>query len=88
MQFIVAIAALAGSVSALPFLDGEAVSGTPVYQESPAELLKRDLSYKQKAILQHNLHRANHSAGNVTWDSNLANWAKKLAETCVFAHDV
>ncbi|KXT00618.1 hypothetical protein AC578_3143 [Pseudocercospora eumusae] len=88
MHFVVAIAALAASVSALPFLDGEAVSGTPVYHESPAELLKRDLSYKQRAVLQHNLHRANHSVGNVSWDSNLANWAKQLAERCVFAHDV
>ena len=36
---------------------------------------------------QHNLHRANHSASPLTWDTNMANIAAQIASSCVYAHN-
>ncbi|KAK2054460.1 PR-1-like protein [Colletotrichum caudatum] len=36
----------------------------------------------------HNLHRANHSAPALSWDSQLASYALITAQTCVFEHDM
>ncbi|KAH8589715.1 CAP domain-containing protein [Bisporella sp. PMI_857] len=36
----------------------------------------------------HNQHRKDHSAGDLTWDADLASYAQQLADTCVFAHDL
>ncbi|KAK1573999.1 SCP-like extracellular protein [Colletotrichum navitas] len=36
----------------------------------------------------HNLHRANHSAPALSWDSQLASYALITAKTCVFEHDM
>lgn len=89
MRFTVSLAVVAATVSALPVSDNQAVSGTPVWKQHSLGLEgRKDLSYKERVLLQHNLHRGNHSVGKVTWDSNLAGWAKILAEKCVFAHDV
>lgn len=35
----------------------------------------------------HNLHRSNHSAGDVSWDTGLESYAQTVADRCVFAHD-
>ncbi|KAI0475991.1 PR-1-like protein [Xylariaceae sp. FL0804] len=40
------------------------------------------------AINQHNLHRANHSAPEMTWNSEIAGYAALTAQKCVFAHDM
>lgn len=53
-----------------------------------APLEERGLSYKDTVVLHHNIHRANHSSPNVTWDLNLAATAQKIAKTCVFAHNM
>lgn len=44
-------------------------------------------SYADPILLQHNLHRANHSAGDLRWDAGLADIARQIAESCHYAHD-
>ncbi|KAJ2893992.1 putative scp-like extracellular protein [Zalerion maritima] len=39
------------------------------------------------ALQHHNIHRANHSSADVTWDSDIAGYAAITAATCTFAHD-
>lgn len=53
-----------------------------------APLEERVAGYKNIVVYQHNLHRANHSAPNMTWDLDLADSAKAVAKTCVFAHNM
>lgn len=45
-------------------------------------------NYEQTILDQHNIHRRNHSAPDLTWDSTLAQYAANTANTCVFAHDM
>jgi len=44
--------------------------------------------YAQRVLDHHNIHRANNSAGTVTWDGNLANIALEIANSCNYAHNV
>lgn len=44
--------------------------------------------YISTALYHHNVHRANHSASALSWDGELASYALKTAQTCVFAHDM
>ncbi|KAI1392053.1 PR-1-like protein [Hypoxylon trugodes] len=44
--------------------------------------------YPAVAVEHHNLHRSNHSAPDVAWNSTLASWAANTAATCVFKHDM
>ncbi|KAI5363494.1 Putative CAP domain-containing protein [Septoria linicola] len=75
MQFLTIAAVFAATVSALPTL----VQRQEEYTS---------LNYSQLAVLHHNIHRANHSAPNVTWDDDLAATAKKIADTCNFEHQM
>lgn len=43
-------------------------------------------AYIGAVIEQHNLHRANHSAPDLLWDSSLASIAQKHAQLCDFEH--
>lgn len=43
--------------------------------------------YSDIVVAHHNVHRANHSASDVTWDAALAATAQKIADGCVYAHD-
>ena len=43
--------------------------------------------YAAKAVLHHNIHRANHSAPDIAWDSGLEASAKQVADSCVYAHN-
>jgi hypothetical protein len=44
--------------------------------------------YQSTALYYHNVHRANHSdVGPLTWSDEHAEYAKTLAERCVFEHD-
>lgn len=43
-------------------------------------------SYQDQVVLATNVHRANHSAPQVTWSESLASTAQKIAEGCVFKH--
>ena len=47
-----------------------------------------DTGYEATALFHHNLHRRNHSAPNVVWSANLRGTAKKIADGCVYAHDM
>jgi hypothetical protein len=44
--------------------------------------------YSGVAVWHHNKHRANHTASDLTWSSDLAAKALITANTCVFAHDL
>jgi len=44
--------------------------------------------YAQRVIDHHNVHRANNSACDVTWDGNLASIALEIANSCNYAHNV
>lgn len=44
--------------------------------------------YISTALYHHNVHRANHSAPDVTWSDTLAGYAAITAQKCVFAHDM
>jgi hypothetical protein len=48
----------------------------------------RALNYADTVILHHNIHRANHSAPDLTYDRDLETIAKTIASTCVFAHSM
>lgn len=43
-------------------------------------------TYQQQVIYNHNVHRSNHSAPQVTWSDSLAATAGKIAAGCVFQH--
>ncbi|KAI9813974.1 MAG: hypothetical protein M1827_003438 [Pycnora praestabilis] len=43
--------------------------------------------YVSQALYHHNVHRANHSASDLTWDDGLASIAAGTAASCVYAHD-
>lgn len=43
--------------------------------------------YQGKVIHHHNIHRANHSAPDLTWSDSLASTAQKIGESCNYAHD-
>jgi len=38
-------------------------------------------------LLAHNVHRANHSAADLTYSNELAAVAQQIASSCVYAHD-
>ncbi|CAK7565370.1 MAG: hypothetical protein SEPTF4163_003286 [Sporothrix epigloea] len=43
--------------------------------------------FASTAVYHHNLHRSNHSAPAVSWNTDLASYAATVAASCVFAHD-
>ncbi|KAH0416908.1 PR-1-like protein, partial [Aureobasidium melanogenum] len=45
-------------------------------------------TYQEIVLAHHNVHRANHSACNLEWDSQLAATAQQIAATCVYAHSM
>lgn len=44
--------------------------------------------YNSIALHYHNVHRFNHSAPALTWSEKHAEYARKVAEKCVFEHDM
>jgi len=60
-----------------------ASSSTP---PSPASTTT-DNSYQGQLLHYHNRHRANHSASDLVWDSDLEACAQTLASRCVYQHD-
>ncbi|KAL2006034.1 hypothetical protein VTN00DRAFT_9688 [Thermoascus crustaceus] len=44
-------------------------------------------SYQAQVLQQHNMHRSNHSAPALAWSADLEASAKKLADSCVYAHN-
>ncbi|KAI0997431.1 hypothetical protein K3495_g10755 [Podosphaera aphanis] len=45
-------------------------------------------NYQSSALFHHNIHRANHTASDLTWNSTLADFALITAKKCIFAHDL
>ncbi|KAI2639230.1 CAP domain-containing protein [Xylaria nigripes] len=44
--------------------------------------------FQSQALFHHNIHRANHSSPEVTWNDEIAGYAAITAATCHFAHDM
>lgn len=44
-------------------------------------------SYQETILQNHNIHRANHSAPALVWDSGLEASAQQLANGCVYEHN-
>lgn len=45
-------------------------------------------AYTSVALERHNIHRRNHSAPDMVWNAELAGYAKTVADSCKFAHDL
>ncbi|KAI9729249.1 MAG: hypothetical protein M1834_007041 [Cirrosporium novae-zelandiae] len=43
--------------------------------------------YESRALYHHNVHRANHTDSDLTWNSTLASIAATIASSCVYEHD-
>lgn len=60
-----------------------AVASTSV--EAPAA---SPTDFQSTALYHHNVHRANNSVSDLTWDSTMAEYAATVAASCVYAHDL
>ena len=59
-------------------------SGLPLtYQPN---LDTESATYQGLVLLNHNVHRANHSVPDLVYNSTLASYAKQIAKTCVYDH--
>ncbi|KAM3422757.1 hypothetical protein BST61_g241 [Cercospora zeina] len=72
-----------------------ASASPPTYEQpSPAPAPAPNTSgppsgtYADLCLKSHNLHRNNHSAPLLTWSDSLAATAQKIADTCIYAHNV
>ena len=43
-------------------------------------------TYQGLVLLNHNIHRANHSVPDLVYNSTLASYAEQIAKTCVYNH--
>ncbi|KAL1955781.1 hypothetical protein VTO42DRAFT_8101 [Malbranchea cinnamomea] len=55
--------------------------------EQPAQPQPPSDDFQSLVLYHHNVHRANHSAADLTWDDNLADAARQLAQSCYYQHD-
>jgi hypothetical protein len=44
--------------------------------------------YVSTVLFHHNVHRSNHSSGDLSWGSNYADYAMQTARKCKFEHDL
>ena len=59
-------------------------SGLPLtYQPN---LDTESATYQGLVLLNHNVHRANHSVPGLVYNSTLASYAEQIAKTCVYDH--
>lgn len=96
MHFMYPLAALAATALAIPSqlveknsvkaITGEPLLITPSGQQEPHEK-RQSATLQQRALLHHNIHRRNHSAPDLTWNVDLAKYAKELALRCNFQHN-
>ncbi|CAK7236241.1 hypothetical protein SCUCBS95973_009541 [Sporothrix curviconia] len=67
----------------------EVESSSPAAQTTTTAAASTEpTDFASTAVYHHNLHRSNHSAPAVSWNSDLASYAATVAATCVFAHDL
>ena len=43
-------------------------------------------TYQGLVLLNHNIHRANHSVPDLVYNSTLSSYAEQIAKTCVYGH--
>lgn len=43
-------------------------------------------TYEGLVLLNHNIHRANHSVPDLVYNSTLASYAEQIAKTCIYNH--
>lgn len=65
-----------------------AVATTSSSSSSAAAAAASPTGFEDIALYHHNVHRANGSASDLTYDDTIAGYAATLAERCVFEHDV
>merc|ERR1712174_94490 len=59
-------------------------SVAPGFTPSPSPVS----SYQDRVLLAHNVHRANHSAADLTYSNELANVAQQIASSCVYGQNI
>ena len=59
-------------------------SGLPLTHQ--ANLDTESATYEGLVLLNHNIHRANHSVPDLVYNSTLASSAEQIAKTCVYNH--
>ncbi|RAK79462.1 CAP domain-containing protein [Aspergillus fijiensis CBS 313.89] len=55
--------------------------------ESASSTATASTAYQSAVLYNHNIHRSNHSASSLDWDSSLESSAYTLAAKCVYEHD-
>lgn len=81
--------ASASSTSTVPVSSSSSTSSTSTSTTDATSQPTGSLSpYAAPILLQHNLHRANHSAPALVWNDTLASIAQEIAASCKYAHNV
>lgn len=65
-----------------------AAAATTASTTSAAAAAASPTDFEGIALYHHNVHRANGSASDLTYDTTIAGYAATLAERCEFEHDV
>lgn len=76
------------SSSEAPKVEVAAPTTTSSSTSAAAAAAASPTDFEDIAIYHHNVHRANGSASDLTYDTTIAGYAATLAERCEFAHDV
>ncbi|RDW66927.1 hypothetical protein BP5796_09676 [Coleophoma crateriformis] len=63
-------------------------SAVKVASTTAAAAASSPTDFDSTCTYHHNIHRSNHSATAATYDATIAGYAKTLADTCVYGHDV
>lgn len=69
-----------------PSAEASTTKKTP--ENEPNDAAPADDDFQGLAIYHHNLHRANHSVPEVSWNGRIAGYAGTSAAECVFKHDM
>lgn len=79
-----------GSTTTTPGAPAAAETSTPSTNGLPLtyqpNLDPESDTYQGLVVLNHNIHRANHSVADLVYNSTLASYAEQIAKTCVYSH--
>lgn len=85
-----AVQAQAPAITTTPVAPASAGTSAPSTNGLPltyqANLDPGSDTYEGLVILNHNIHRANHSVADLVYNSTLASYAEQIAKTCVYSH--
>ena len=85
-----AVQAQVATNTAMPIAPVAAVTSTPSTTGLPLDyqpnLDPESATYQGLVLLNHNIHRANHSVPDLVYNSTLASYAEQIAKTCVYNH--